>query len=135
MYALREFKRGDVLGRYTGKILSPDDSPQDDTYCVFLGDDLDRQVRVDGNAEPDMPAEQKKITKKLTGREQELFDEAWCRAKTYMHKMNDPRNTGAVENVRVLPNGLAVALYEIPKYTELLWSYGDAYWANDASTN
>lgn len=130
LYALKEFKKGEILGRYTGKILTPDDPPRDDTYCVLLGDEP--QVCVDGNAEPDTPAEQKEKTRKLNVPERELFNEAWCRAKTYMHKMNDPRNTGAVENVQVLPDGYAVALYDIPKYTELLWSYGDSYWEDDA---
>ena len=120
LYALRDFKKGDIIGRYTGALVSETalKTYSDDTYLVTLGPFI-----VDGSLAVQKAATQIEISGRI------CFEDPWIEAnKTYMHKMNDPQDTGAVENVRVLPDGSAVALYNIPKYTELLWSYGKTYW-------
>jgi hypothetical protein len=125
LYALRDFKKGDKIGMYTGAIV-PEEHVEcwDDTYLAELEPSVKGVVVVDGSRD----VQSEELQKKLLRDDCVLFDEDWAKAKTYVHKINDPQKTRAAQNVRVEKDGFAYALYDIPKWTELLWSYGDKYW-------
>ena len=125
LYAVRNFRAGDVLGRYDGTVVGVFDSRQD----ALESDTARRLVR---------KLHDKLITRSRRGGGVELVDGDTMGAP-YLQMVNDPVNTRFKPNVFISPGGYMKCISAIPAFdfsktlhenrrSELRFDYGSDYW-------
>lgn len=143
VFAAHRMPEGTTIGRYVGRVLGKEKSRlvEEETAALEATDQSDyllitlHGLIVDGARPPQSDAEQ------LACAGQVLFSNAdWTYPGAFVHLFNDNKDTGLPENVTVDADGFAVTLDNIPAYranasdevnveSELLWPYGNDYWA------
>lgn len=143
LYAARGFNRDEFIGRYVGKILGKATDPKvekdverrshmldGDAIINVNGYYVDGRARVQSN-----DAQTSKFGRIVLAQPQ------WKWPGVYAHIANDATGTGLSNNCLVTEGGYMHATKRIPKFnfgadvhnnsaSELLWSYGEGYWAN-----
>ena len=141
LYALRQFCQGEIIGRYSGKIvaLAKDIS----SLCNDSDKLLTMQaVVIDGAQPPQTAAEQCQMFGKV------VFDpKDWPYPGMSHFMANDAVNTPMQHNSSVDSHGFMVITQQIPvayveggcphqnARSELFWSYGPTYWAKSSQAS
>ena len=133
LYALRNFKPGEIIGRYSGKLVAhavdaDNLESNSDKLLIMQG------IIVDGGQPPQSACEQKQAFGKV------VYDpHVWQYPGMYHFMANDARNTPMQNNAMLDGRGFMVITQPVKAYkegncakqnakSELFWSYGDAYW-------
>lgn len=150
LFAARTFLKDDFIGRYTGRILGKKGDPRVMDRVNTLSHTLNGDAIVGVNGyfvDGRRGVQSNDIQMRQFGRVV-LQQPQWAWPGAYVHICNDPRGTRLATNGWVTVGGYLHATATIPPYrdtashaaneaSEILWSYGDAYWnnANRLGTN
>lgn len=106
LFARRNFDRGDLIGFYSGRVLTKRQAiASESAYVVSMVDPRDGFS--------------------------ELFVDGRTGTTGYIQFANDPRGTTSEANSVLEEDGFMRAIRPIRAGQEILWSYGDPYW-NDS---
>jgi hypothetical protein len=139
LFADRNFTKGEIVGKYVGRILGKVDDTENQKYVDRLSHaEHDKIVVinglfVDGNQPPQSIQDQKRRFGRVVYQPRE-----WPGA--YIHMANDSYRTGLETNCIMDQDGYLRTTTFVPFYdrdkeheenvaSELLWSYGHDYWA------
>jgi hypothetical protein len=137
LFAARDMPTGTVIGRYVGHVLGLEgdrvverkinrmEKGPEGRYILNV-----EGVYVDGNCPLQSDLQQLQRTGRV------IFpNESWTWPGALVHLANDARNAPYVNNMAILPDGMAVTSCHVPGFapgnegeSEFLWCYGDPYW-------
>ena len=136
VYAVRSFRAGERIGRYTGKILGRNGDTQELQERLYRQNRGDALITVFGSAngivvDGRRPIQSGNAQIDLVGRV--VFDPSEYPGM-YAYLMNDPTGTNFQANVQVTTGGYVQALVDIPAFdfnqsiiqnvsSELIWTY------------
>jgi hypothetical protein len=142
LYAARAFSSGDVIGRYVGRLLGRANDPTIAARVERLsrtpgGDAL---VTINGFAVNGRKAVQADAAQLADFGKVVFGRDKWPWPGAHIHIANDAHGTTLPNNSVVTPGGYAKAIRDVPAFapqrtvasnvaSELLWSYGEQYWA------